>query len=315
MTCLGLILEGDCVILWLFAFISPEKYSPMIKPYLQLIRLPAVLTSMTNSITGFCIAYPLPEIQVFSPLFSICGVSILLYASGMILNDCFDFKEDQQKQKPKPLVQGEISVLYAFIWGYLFQIIALFWAYLISLHTGIIASIIALFVNAYDIGMKHFRFLGGATMAACRFMNVLLGMSLFWQGLSPEKWIFPAFLFGYVFCLTRISQMEELKENKGRFAVNASGLLLLPVLAACSCPNPMWAVPFVGLLLYKLSRAILKAWKHYDTPHLVVVVKTTVLGVVLLDAIILAGHQHLFPALFCFGILLVSSRVARFIST
>lgn len=285
------------------------------KSYLQLIRLPAVLTSLTNIWTGYFLAFPIQGWIWLSPLFVLMGISALLYASGMILNDYYDLNEDRSKQKKKPLVHGTIPASHAFCLGYFFQFSALGLALSFSLNTLVLTLTLILFVNAYDIGMKHFKILGGATMASCRFLNVALGMSLFLDQVPSKQWIFPTLLFVYVFFLTRISQMEELLERKTRFMGISFGLLSVPLLTCLLTPHPWIALPFALLLVYKLWSAIQKAWTQYSPPTLVLVVKSAVLGMVLMDAIVLAGHQQWFWAIGCLLVLWIASRLARSIAT
>ncbi|MEK7484485.1 MAG: UbiA family prenyltransferase, partial [Planctomycetota bacterium] len=258
------------------------------KSYLQLIRLPALLTSLTNIWTGYFLSFPVAGWIWLYPLFVLMGISALAYASGMILNDYYDREEDQEKQKKKPLVNGGILPSHAVSLGYVLQLGALLLAISLSRNTLWITLSLLFFVNAYDIGLKHFKLLGGATMASCRFLNVALGMSLFLDQVPPERWIFPMLLFAYVFFLTRMSQMEELLERKSRFVGIAIGLAGIPILTCVLTPNFWMGLPFMFLLLYKLTKALQAAWKNYTPPMLILVVKSAVLGIVLMDAIVLA---------------------------
>lgn len=292
-----------------------SQWRSQVKAYLQLMRLPAVLTSATNILSGYALALPFPHLLFWEPLIYLLCASLSLYASGMILNDFYDQKWDRYFQKKKPLIGGEISPRVACFLGYLLQGLGVFWASRVSVFSLKIACILVLLINAYDIGLKHSKSLGGLTMAFCRFFNMLLGMSVFLERLPPHRLIFPLFLFSYVFCLTRISQMEEIQEKRLYFCCFACALILIPLLSVSASEQPLYALLFALLPLKKLGQALRLAWKYYDPPHLVQVVKVAVLGVVLMDAIVLAGHQQGLAALLCLGLLFLSSTLTRWIST
>ena len=75
--------------------------------YLQLIRLPNVVTAAADSLAGWLLVTgSLGEPARWLPLLA---SSMVLYASGTMLNDVFDFEIDRQERPGRPLPSGRAS--------------------------------------------------------------------------------------------------------------------------------------------------------------------------------------------------------------
>lgn len=113
--------------------------------------------------------------------------SSLLYTAGMVLNDVYDIEVDRHERPFRPLPSGQIPLGWATWLGYELLVVgvALGWlaGYLypedigIPWRAGAIAGVLSLCVVGYDAILKK-TFLGPLAMGACRFFNVLLGMSI-----------------------------------------------------------------------------------------------------------------------------------------
>src|SRR5580693_6347212 len=78
-----------------------------IKPWLQLIRLPNVVTAAADSLAGWLLATgSFAEPGRWLPL---AAASMVLYASGTALNDVFDFEIDRAERPNRPLPSGQVS--------------------------------------------------------------------------------------------------------------------------------------------------------------------------------------------------------------
>jgi 4-hydroxybenzoate polyprenyltransferase len=143
--------------------------------YLQLIRLPNVVTAAADSLAGWLlVSGSLAEPRRWLPL---VGASMVLYAAGTALNDLFDRDVDRAERPGRPLPSGRVSVRSAAWLGVLGLVIGPALALASgSAFSAIVAAGLACFILAYDTGGKHTH-LGPACMGACRGLNFLLGMT------------------------------------------------------------------------------------------------------------------------------------------
>jgi 4-hydroxybenzoate polyprenyltransferase len=105
----------------------------------------------------------------------------------MVLNDVFDFDVDARERPERPLPSGKISLALAksigagmLFAGVILGILAGSAAAIpgaIPWRSGVIAVVLAICVVIYDVGAKR-TLLGPFVMGSCRFLNVLLGMSI-----------------------------------------------------------------------------------------------------------------------------------------
>src|SRR5262249_7892817 len=75
--------------------------------WLQLIRLPNVVTAAADSFAGWLLV----EGSAIPPgrWLPLAATSMVLYASGTALNDVFDFEIDRVERPSRPLPSGRIS--------------------------------------------------------------------------------------------------------------------------------------------------------------------------------------------------------------
>ncbi|MCB9937162.1 MAG: UbiA family prenyltransferase [Planctomycetaceae bacterium] len=161
--------------------------------YLQLFRAPNVFTAIADVAMGFVFVR-----GSFDPIGAFACLAIascLLYTAGMILNDVYDFDVDLKERSTRPLPSGRISRGYAQLLGYAMLVGGVLLASGVCLvgtagdspvwRSGAVATLIAVSVIAYDKILKK-TLLGPFAMGACRFFNVLLGMSFAASGdLTP----------------------------------------------------------------------------------------------------------------------------------
>ena len=161
------------------------------------MRLPNVFTAISDVAMGYLFVHSFLESA--SKLACLMAASSLLYTAGMVLNDVFDFEIDSKERPFRPLPSKEIPLGAARSLGYALLVLGVALGWLAGLlpheaaalpwRSGLVASLLALGVLAYDAWLK-FTPAGPLGMGACRFLNVLLGMSTAQQLLGNE-------LFGY----------------------------------------------------------------------------------------------------------------------
>lgn len=153
--------------------------------YLRLFRLPNVFTAAADVMMGFLLVQgTLKPVPAFLCL---VGASCLLYTAGMVLNDVYDIEVDAQQRPERPLPSGQIPFGWARWLGYQLLIMGVVLAWLggyvspslavISWRSGVVGTALALFVVLYNAVLKKTP-LAPLAMGACRFLNVLLGISI-----------------------------------------------------------------------------------------------------------------------------------------
>ena len=165
--------------------------------YLRLVRAPNVFTVVADVTMGFLVMH-----QSLRPLpvyLCLLLASCLMYFAGMVLNDVFDIKQDRAERPQRPLPSGRISLSFARGLGFGMLSVGLLLGVAAGLlpsegpllaegqlptdgpvlawRSGAIAVVLALCIIGYDAWLKRTP-LGPIVMGACRFFNILLGMSV-----------------------------------------------------------------------------------------------------------------------------------------
>jgi hypothetical protein len=279
-----------------------------IRAWLQLIRLPNVVTAAADSLAGWLLATGSPAASLqWLPL---AAASMVLYASGTALNDVFDSEIDRAERPGRPIPSGQVSWQTAAWLGgsglVLGPALALTSG---STTSGIVAAALALCILGYDGGLKH-TILGPLLMGACRGLNVLLGMSLAPALAGPTAW-FAAAAYGlFVAGITVVSRWEVSGGNRaGLVAGLGFQNVALLFLASAALrhrhfphPDPdRPLIPLEGLLVLALvalavnssaSRALKQPIPLVIQKH----IKTSLLALVWLHVGVVASVRGLEPA-------------------
>ncbi len=276
--------------------------------YLQLVRLPNVVTAAADSLAGWLLAMgTFAEPARWVPL---VAASMVLYAAGTTLNDVFDYAIDQAERPNRPLPSGRISRRTA---GWL-GILGLLSGPAIALlsqssASGLVAALLAVCILSYDAGLKHSA-LGPLFMGGCRALNLLLGMThaavlAGWAGWSA------AIAYGlFVAGITTISRSEV---HGGSRTGLVAGLLhqnlaLLGLAAVALQPRQFPAaaldrplIPIEGILVLALvALAVNSAASsaiRQPTPNLIQrAVKVGILSLIWLNVGLVVAVRGLEPA-------------------
>jgi len=87
--------------------------NPRLKAWLEIIRLPNVLTAPGDPLAGMLLASLGIATIPWRDGLLLCAASILFYMAGMILNDVMDIKEDTADRPGRPIPSGRISPMVA----------------------------------------------------------------------------------------------------------------------------------------------------------------------------------------------------------
>ena len=244
---------------------------------------------MADVLAGYLIIRGLridwPELLV------LCLSTSFIYGGGCILNDVCDRNRDAQERPFRPIPSGRVSFREALFLAFVFFGLGLIMALLAGNTSFVIAFILILLVVSYDIFTKEMPVAGPITMAACRGINLLLGMSPLFC-LSGIIFLFPLISFTYVFALTTLSQFEVEGGLRGRGWV-VSGCLILVIFTITVLRMTQYLVAdcliYMGLLILFAGLPLLAGLLR-PAPHRVGrAVKFLILGIPLLDAVYVSG--------------------------
>lgn len=285
---------------------------PPLSAYAQLVRLPNVFTALADiglavlAVHGLS-AQSLPE---HWSLVAGCllAASACLYSAGMVWNDFFDVDQDRRERPFRPLPSGRVSRTTAARLGLGLLCAGLAFAALAGWRGQdwngralLVAGALALMILLYDSWLKR-TWAGPLGMGSCRFLNVLLGLSVANELYRP--WAFHlALIVGlYIVGVTWFARTEARISNQSSLAsaaaVMLAALLLalpLPALMVPGSSSPLFPYLLVGFG-FLVGIPLGKAIAHPTPPLVQAAVKRAILGLVVLDAILasaLAGTAAL----------------------
>jgi 4-hydroxybenzoate polyprenyltransferase len=269
--------------------------------YLQLIRLPNVVTAAADSLAGWLLV--MGSTAGAARWLPLSIASMVLYASGTALNDVYDVDVDRAERPRRPLPSGRVSMRSAAWLGGLGLVIGPALALASgSPQSGIVGAVLAVTILAYDAGLKSTP-LGPVAMGACRGLNVLLGMTHA-PGLGGPVAACAAAAYGlYVTGITVVSRSETLAgEARGVSAGLAVQNLAILGLAAAALAHrrfplaapdrpliPLEGLLVLGLVALAVNATAARAIRRPNPETIQRVVKTGILTLVWLNVGLVAA--------------------------
>jgi 4-hydroxybenzoate polyprenyltransferase len=278
--------------------------------YLELVRPANVATALADVLAGYAVAgFGNPGGLGWLLLSTTC-----LYAGGVVLNDVFDRDIDRTERPERPIPSGRVSVTAAAGLGLGLLGLGVITASLATPVSGVVAAATAGCVLVYDGWGKRQGLLGPVNMGMCRGLNLLLGVSAA-PAVLTEAWPLSLLPLVYITAVTAVSRGEVHGGRRGiaAFALISLSLVLTALLAlALSRGRGSWAgVAFTGVLAWRVLPAF---WGAYRTPEpgpIRHAIRTGVLSLVLLDAVIGATYGGAAFSLVIVATGLVASSLAR----
>jgi 4-hydroxybenzoate polyprenyltransferase len=270
--------------------------------WLQLLRLPNVFTAAADVTMGFVVTQRgLEPVRDFAML---VAASCLLYLSGMVLNDVFDAEVDAVERPERPIPSGRVSLRAATIagWGMLVWGVALAW--LVSINANdwrpaVVASLLASVIVLYDGALKRTRF-APLLMGECRFLNVLLGMSLFLIPWGRSELLIAGGIGTYILGVTVFARTDARRSARSRlmtgFLTLACGVLLLAFLPFLTDYRPPLEISLARWYLLWTVIGIIIAWRGIlaifepSPPRVQAAVRHCVQSLIVLDAAVCVGY-------------------------
>jgi 4-hydroxybenzoate polyprenyltransferase len=278
-----------------------------LQAYLRLFRLPNVFTALADVTMGFLFVQS--QLRPW-PVYAVLAVaSVCLYLAGMVLNDVYDVEQDRQERPQRPLPSGAVALGTARLLGLglLLAGVASGW---IAPHvgqldgsawrSGYVATLLAACVLAYDAVLKRTP-AGPLVMGSCRFLNVLLGMSIgplaqgptYMLGFTPYQLVAAAALGTYITGITWFARTEASTSRRSHLAggtiVAAGGLGLLAWLYRVLPPHvptmdeKYWFV-LIGLLAFVIIRRCSTAIAEPTPQRVQLAVKNALWSLIVLNA-------------------------------
>jgi 4-hydroxybenzoate polyprenyltransferase len=273
-----------------------------LRAYAQLVRLPNVFTALADICLGALAAHALPERWL--PFGLLLLSSACLYSGGMVLNDLYDFEQDKKERPFRPLPSGRIGRWTALWFGYGLLLVGLLLAFVsgwrsdgLSWTSGDVAGFLAAAVILYDAWLKR-TWAGPIGMGSCRFLNVLLGLSIV-GSVSGWRDVHLAATVGiYIVGVTWFARTEARTSNQ-KMLIAAAGVMGAGLLLAL--PLPLHATewnrlePKIGKVLFPyllvtlgflVGLPVCQAIVSPTPQRVQVAVKRAIMGLVVLDAVL-----------------------------
>jgi 4-hydroxybenzoate polyprenyltransferase len=266
-------------------------------PLARLLRLPNVFTAFADIALGLCATYALSPSVVDDAFCWKAALLLLasgcLYSAGMVWNDYFDLAEDQRDRPFRPLPAGRISVRTAVIIGTLLLLGGWACAAATGKTGAIVGGALVAAILAYDARIKRTS-AAPFGMALCRFLNVLLGLSLADGAALPVSTrVHLALTVGvYIVGVTWFARTEE-KRSDPKVLTKAALVMLaaaLLALAAATRVPPGTSSPLFPYLLvawgFWVGGPVVAAVRKPTPDRVQAGVKRAIFGLVGLDALL-----------------------------
>jgi 4-hydroxybenzoate polyprenyltransferase len=278
--------------------------------YLRLIRLPNGFTAVSNIVAAQLIVNQ--GRLAWEALVPLLLASLCLYSGGIILNDYYDYHEDLRERPARPLPSGEIPLRVAARLGFGLLAAGILLGGLVGKEQLVISVAIALLVLLYDGYAKNTSW-GSLVMGACRFGNWLLGLSF--GGILAVFWPLAIPVFLYITSVTLLSRAETTAARRLPLALCAAGILLaataiVGLITAGILPHE-WALLLLAGALTLVGRRLWITGHSYTPRNIQLTVKTLVLGIIPLDAILAFAGAPWWGGLLVLALYLPSAWLAR----
>lgn len=312
--------------------------------FFRLLRIPNVFTAWSDTLMAFLVAqgaFPTAPGGI-AALMLLLGATTGLYLGGMVLNDWFDFAEDQKARAFRPLPSGQFSLRFAATLGFgllFFGVMFAFaagavWALVpanaatfrveYAATTGLLGAAVAGAVLAYNGFLKKTP-VGPLAMGLCRTLNILMATSLIAPasdsdaglGFTQSQLAIAGGIGLYIAGVTWFARREESQSPRAGLVFGLSvmglGILLLAIApdfgglptGRIVGANYRWLMLLVGgVVAIRCFRAIADP----QPAKVQIAIKIAILSLIWLDAAI-GLRVASFPEAACIALLLVPALI------
>jgi 4-hydroxybenzoate polyprenyltransferase len=244
------------------------------------------------------------EMQSIEDFGVLAIISVLLYLSGMVLNDVFDAEADARARPDRPIPSGRISLKAATVvgWGMLLTGLLLAWFFSYTANDwrpGVVAALLTSCILLYDGALKHTRF-APLVMGECRMLNVLLGMSVMLIPWGKAEILIAVGIGVYIMGVTIFARTDARISSRTRLTaglivlVSGMGLLAsVPWLTADRPPLvvilPGWYLLWAAIALITGRRCTMAIFEP-SPKRVQTAVRHCVHSIIVLDAAVCVGY-------------------------
>jgi hypothetical protein len=288
------------------------------KAYLQLLRVPNIVTSAADVLAGAWIVASVSNQSIPIGAFVLIVLSsCLMYGGGVVLNDVVDAPIDAKERPGRPIPSGKISQIKARKLAYSLLLLGLICAWLSSFISFTIALMLVGTIILYNHWAKKFHSQGSIVMGLCRSLNLCLGFTLIPELMLNYIWL-TAFPLIHIIAVTSLSRGETTGSQRRHVVLLAIipwvlAMFLFVLEFAHSTSNNATFI-FIALYLFGISFAFLPAIRHPDPSYIGRGVKYGILSLILLNASIVSIYSTWFAAFIVALLVLISWLMARSIS-
>jgi 4-hydroxybenzoate polyprenyltransferase len=291
---------------------SDAHSSAPVRSFFELLRPANVVTAVADVLAGAAVAG-----AAWSRHFWwLVPSTACLYAGGVVLNDYFDRHVDAIERPERPIPSGRVTARAAATLGALLLLAGVAFAAGSRGSSAAMAGAVALAVLLYDARGKRHAFLGPVNMGACRALNLLLGMTAA-SGAVAAAWPLALLPLTYIAGVTVLSRGEVAggKRPVALLALALVGLVAVAAIALAARPTDRvalaWAVILAAGFAIRLLPAFWRAWRDPSPATIRTAVRTGVLSLVLLDAVIAAAYADIMVSLAVLATAVLAGRLAR----
>jgi 4-hydroxybenzoate polyprenyltransferase len=261
-----------------------------LRAYAQLVRLPNLPTALADICLGALAAAALPQHSL--AFVSLLLASACLYSAGMVWNDYFDREQDRRERPFRPLPSGRVTPRQAAQFGAELLVAGV----LLSLPAGrtslFLAIGLAMAILAYDGWLKH-TWAGPLVMGTCRFVNVLLGVSVCGSLLWPLGGHLALIVGLYIVGVTWFARTEARLSNQNALRA-AAAVMLVSLLLALPLPvflpegwHSSFLFPYLLVVLgFLVGVPMMQAISNPAPSQVQAAIKRSLMGLILLDAVL-----------------------------
>lgn len=290
---------------------APRRTAPGVAgAYLELLRPANVATALADVLAGVSVAgVTLAASGMPASLGWLLLATVGLYAGGIVLNDVFDRAVDARERPERPIPSGRVTAGAAALLGTTLLAGGVGAAVVAGPIPGAIAVAIVVAVVFYDGWGKRHPFVGPVNMGLCRALNLLLGVAIAPDALG-EAWPIGAVPLVYIAAVTMVSRGEvhgaKRPVLRAGLGLVAGVVAVLAGIAAIGGPQTGggpglghrgWALLLVAWLGVRVLPAFGLAARTTTAADIRRAVRTGVLSLVLVDAVIAASYAGIMNSL------------------
>jgi 4-hydroxybenzoate polyprenyltransferase len=276
------------------------------RPWLELVRLPAVFTAPADVLAGLALAAFAGVVVAPWVAVALVLASAAIYCAGMAANDLFDAEVDARERPGRPIPSGRVRRGNAWALVLVLQAIGLGLAWTVGPASLAAVGFTVLVTYLYNAGFKDGP-VGPAVMGLCRYGNALIGVSV--MGFDPPSLVLalPLGTAFYVMAMTFVSRREVDGAERQALALPFAGMLLGAALPALWpllgwLPVTWAAVAVIGPLVW-LAGPMRRAWRAPSAGAVRGVVMAGIFGIAMINAVLALAAGGYWQAAVAVGLL------------